>query len=109
MIGAVFLALGIFGTPLIRLATRVGSGDGRVERDERDEQIEAKATSVGLIAIMLIVFLGCIWLWEYYRADGCVPVGWMWIIAYSTLILSHLAPVIISLLLDFGVVSHGES
>jgi hypothetical protein len=85
IVGGAFLALGIFGTPLLRLLTRSKPNAERVERDERDEWIDAKATDA-----------------------GCVPVGWMWVMAYSTLILSHLGPALVSLFLDAGAFRHAE-
>ena len=108
LIGGIFLAFGIFGNPLMRLLTRSKPNADQVDRDERDEQIAAKATNTGLIAVVLFVFLGSIALWESYQGPGCVPVGWMWILAYSTLILSHLIPGLISLGLDLGVFRHAK-
>ncbi len=108
IIGGVFLAFGIFGTPLVRLLTRSKPDAGRVDRDERDEWIDAKATNIGMIAVAMFVFLGSIALWDTYQDAGCVPVGWMWVMAYSTLILSHLAPALVSLFLDIGAFRHAE-
>jgi uncharacterized membrane protein len=108
LIGGIFLAFGIFGMPFLRLLTRNKSSADHVVRDERDEKIDAKATRVGMIIVMLSVFLGSIALWEAYQDPGCVPVGWLWVLGYSALILSHLAPAIISLLLDIGVLRYAE-
>jgi fatty acid desaturase len=79
-----------------------------VTRDERDESIDARATRIGIIAVVILVFLGSIALWDAYQEPGCVPVGWMWVLAYSTLILSHLAPAFVSLAVDMGVIRHGQ-
>ena len=103
VIGAAFLAFGIFGAPVMRLLTRGKPGAGSTPRDERDERIGAKATNIGMIVVALVVFAGSIALWETYRDAGCVPVGWMWVMAYATLILSNLAPAIVGLALDLGV------
>ena len=102
VIGAVFLAFGIFGAPLMRLFTRRGSGDGGTHHDERDDLIAAKSCQVGLIVVGILVFCGSIALWEVYQEAGSVPVGWMWVMAYSTLIVTNLAPLTISLILDIG-------
>lgn len=109
LIGGVFLAFGVFGMPLMRLLTRSKPDAEHVDRDERDEQIEAKATNIGVIAVVTFVFLGSIALWDAYQDPGCVPVGWMWVLAYSTLILSHLAPAFVCLALDLGTTRHAES
>ncbi len=108
VVGGVFLAIGIFGTPLMRLFTRKKTDSGRVQRDERDERIDARATRIGIIAVVALVFLGSIALWDVYQEPGCVPVGWMWVLAYATLILSHLVPTIVSIALDVGVTRHVE-
>ena len=108
IVGGVFLAFGIFGTPILRLLTRNKHDAAQVDRDERDERIDAKATNLGMIAVAMFVFLGSIALWDTYQDAGCVPVGWMWVMAYSTLILSHLAPAIVSLVLDIGAFRHAE-
>ena len=108
IVGGVFLAAGIFGTPLMRLLTRSKSDSNHVPRDERDEGIDARATRIGIITVVTLVFLGSIALWDTYHEPGCVPVGWMWVLAYSTLILSHLAPAVVSLALDLGSMRHAE-
>lgn len=108
VIGAVFLAIGIFGMPLLRWLFRSRPDAEHVERDERDERIDAKATSIGMIAVALFVFLGNITLWEAFQNPGCVPVGWMWVMAYSTLILAHLAPALVSFVFDLGAFHHAE-
>jgi len=108
LIGGVFLAFGVFGMPLLRLLTRSKPDAAHVERDERDEHIDAKATNIGIIAVVAFVFLGSIALWDAHQDPGCVPVGWMWVMAYSTLILSHLAPALVALVLDLGAVRHAE-
>jgi peptidoglycan/LPS O-acetylase OafA/YrhL len=106
LLGGAVLAAGIFGTPLMRLLTRRGSPADRVDRDERDEEIEARATRIGLVSVVTLVFLGAIALWDSHQEPGCVPVGWMWVLAYATLILSHLAPAAVSL--DRGAPRHAE-
>jgi hypothetical protein len=108
VIGAAFLAFGFFGTPLMRLLTRKRSDSGLVHRDERDEGIDARATRIGMIAVVMLVFLGSIALWDAYQEPGSVPVGWMWILAYSTLILSHLVPAAVSLAMDIGATRNAE-
>jgi hypothetical protein len=108
IVGGVFLAFGIFGNPLLRLLIRSGPNAKQVDRDERDEQIAVRSTNIGMITVVLFVFLGGIALWDGYQEAGCVPVGWMWVLAYSTLILSHLIPALISLVLDLGVLRHAK-
>jgi len=106
VVGAVFLALGFFGTPLMQWWTR--GRPGQVVMDERDESIGRRAATGGLIVVLLYVFTLCIVLWERHADAGCVPVGWMWFLAYSTATLAYLVPALIFLLLDFGITDRAE-
>jgi hypothetical protein len=108
LVGAIFLAAGIFGNPLMRFLTRSKPGAARVFQDERDEKLGAKATSFGLVVVAMGVFLANIALWDGYEEAGSVPVGWMWILAYGTLILTHLVPALAFLALDLGMVGRGQ-
>ena len=104
--GGAFLALGFFGTPLMLWLTR--ARPGQVLADERDESIGRRAANGGLIAVLLYVFALSIVLWERHEASGCVPVGWLWFLAYSSAALAYLVPALVSLLLDFGILDRGE-
>jgi uncharacterized membrane protein len=106
--GAAFLGIGFLGTPLMMFQTRVGAGAEHVVRDERDESIGRRAAVGGLVVVLIYVFLACIVLWERHRDPGCVPVGWMWFLAYSTAALAYLVPAIVSVLLDSGGGSRAE-
>ena len=108
LVGAIFLAVGIFGTPLMRWLTRRRVGSAAVPHDERDERLGARSTSVGLVIVAMGVFLASIALWEGYQDAGSVPVGWMWILGYGTVILTYLAPAAIFLALDLGMVGRGQ-
>jgi hypothetical protein len=108
VVGGIFLAAGLLGTPLMRLLTRKMTGAGAIGSDERDEEIAAKATRAGLVVVVALVFAGTIALWEVYQVPGSVPVGWMWVIAYSTWTLSYLVPAAISLGLYLGTMRNAE-
>lgn len=108
VVGAIFLAIGIFGTPALLYLTRKTVIDGRVVADERDEQVARRATQAGLVCVLVYVFLTCIALWDRYQPEGAVPAGWMWVLAYSTLILAYIAPAAASLFLHLGIGSHAE-
>lgn len=105
-VGGAFLALGFFGTPFMLWLTR--AHPGQVVADERDESIGRRAATGGLIVVLLYVFALCIVLWERHEASGCVPVGWLWFLAYSSAALAYLVPALVSLLLDFGMLDRGE-
>jgi hypothetical protein len=106
--GAVFLAIGFFGTPIMNFLTRGRRKEGQVVRDERDERIGRRAATAGSFVVLVYVFVVSIALWEVYAKSACVPVGWMWFLAYSTMILTYLASSVASLILDFGMLDHAE-
>ncbi len=107
--GAIFLAIGVFGTPIMLYLTRARAGAEHIVADERDDKLARKANLIGLTTVALYVFLVCIGLWETYREPGAVPVGWMWFLAYTTMIFVYLSTAITTLILDFGNFGDGES
>lgn len=109
LFGAIFLAIGFLGTPVMLFLTRVRKGGRRLITDERDIRIGRQAALGALVVVLIYVFLTCIVLWESYRGQGCVPVGWMWFLAYSTAALCYLAPATATLILDMGMVDHGAN
>jgi hypothetical protein len=108
LIGAIFLACGFFGSPVMLYLTRARKGAGRLVSDERDDSIGRRAANGAMVVVLVYVFLTCIVLWESYDGQGAVPVGWMWFLAYSTAALSYLAPATAFLILDYRMVHHGE-
>jgi uncharacterized membrane protein len=107
LIGAIFLACGFFGSPVMLFLTRVRRGASRLVSDERDERIGRRAANGAMVVVLVYVFLSCIVLWETYEKQGSVPVGWMWFLAYSTAALSYLAPAAGTLILDLRMIGHG--
>lgn len=107
LIGAIFLAVGFFGTPVMQYFTRARKKNGRLLSDERDDRIGRRASNGAMVVVLVYVFLTCIVLWESYEKQGSVPVGWMWFLAYSTAALSYLAPAAGTLMLDFRMIDHG--
>jgi len=59
--------------------------------DERDNQIQTKATSVSLLITTMFVFLLSIGLFLGYESVGSVPVSWMWLMAYLTFDVAYLS------------------
>lgn len=98
--GAIFLGFGLLVTPLARWLIRRRHPAGQILVDERDERIQGKALMVALIVVVMAVFLTAISLWELHQDTGQVPVGWMWTIAYGTLILANVVAPGLVLLID---------
>jgi len=72
------------------------------EIDERDKKIESRATGIVGIVVLLTVFLVSIGLYDTYLDRGAVPVGWLYILAYGTIVwVSFLHPVL-RLIIDFS-------
>lgn len=80
--------------------TRNGRRAGEI--DERDKKIESLATGIVGIVVLLTVFLVSIGLYDAYLDRGAVPVGWLYILAYGTIVwVSFLHPVL-RLIIDFS-------
>ena len=106
-VGGIFLAFGLLGFPIVRHLVRRFAGEGIVE-DERDERIGRVANEAGFITVLIFVFLISIGLWEVYEEGGSVPVGWMWFLAYASVIVGHLSTSIATLVVDLQMSGHAE-
>ncbi|MCK8058391.1 MULTISPECIES: DUF2178 domain-containing protein [unclassified Fusibacter] len=60
-------------------------------RDERDQLIQSKAMNFGFILTLIYVFLVTITLYVKYEDAGLMPVGYMWFVAYSTIVIANLS------------------
>ncbi len=80
--------------------TRNGQRAGEI--DERDKKVESRATEIASIIVLLTFFLASIGLYDAYLDLGAVPVGWLYILAYGTIVwVSFLHPVL-RLIIDFS-------
>jgi len=104
----VFLAVGFLGQAVMLYLTRVRPGAPRLQTDERDERLAHRSTIIGFYAVVLYVYFVCLGLWEHYQAPGQVPAGWLWLLAYSTVILTFIAPSVAFLAQDVGTLGHAE-
>lgn len=68
------------------------------KRDERDMMIQSKALSTGFIILVIYIFIISIGLYTKYEAEGFMPIGWVWLIAYSTIVVANLSVGISSLI-----------
>jgi len=83
-----------FTTLLIEKSKRWG-----FKKDERDLAIQSKAVNIGFIIVLLYIFILSISLYIKYETAGTMPVGWVWFIAYSTVVIANLSVTVPSLLL----------
>jgi len=68
------------------------------QKDERDRHINTKAVNFSMIALLLYIFIFSITLYTVYESAGALPVGWMWILAYSSIVEANLSVRLASLL-----------
>lgn len=86
-----------FGTDFV-LRIIEGSKKWGFKRDERDMAIQSRAMSYGFLFIVLYIFVIAMFLFMTYETVGSVPVGWVWFMAYSTIVVSNLSVGILSLI-----------
>ena len=81
--------------------------EGSLVADERDAQIIARANQVSLVVVLVGIFASAIGLWTAYEDVGQVPVGWLWFLAYWSVILAFLSGSVATLLVDGGMRKNG--
>lgn len=78
---------------LIHILTR-SRKTGTVSRDERDEQITRRAYMISFHTVLYYVFLfgaALYWFYRLHKASVLMPVGWVWILAISSMCLGFVA------------------
>ncbi len=106
LLGASFLGVGFVAYWLLLWITRKGEG-GAPPFDERDTLIVARGNQVALVVVLLWVYLLTIGLWTVFESAGQVPVGWMWFLAYGSVIVAFVVSSGVSLILDKGMGGNG--
>ena len=104
--GAGALGFGFLGYWLALWFTRQREGAPPVS-DERDMQVVARANQATLIVVLVGIYIFTIGLWTIYEANGQVPVGWMWFLAYGSAILAMVTSAVAILVLDGRTGGHG--
>jgi hypothetical protein len=99
LVGAAALGFGFVGYWLTLWFTRRAKG-APPATDERDVQVVARANQVSLVVVLLGIFACTIGLWVAFEPRGQVPVGWMWFLAYGSVILASVASSLATLILD---------
>lgn len=104
--GAGAVAFGFLGQWAGFWTTRQRKGEPPV-MDERDIQITAHANQTALIVVLVGVFVLTIGLWTNYEAEGFVPVGWLWFLAYGSVIVASVTSAVATLVLDRRMSDNG--
>lgn len=90
-----FLGFGVdFALRMIEKSKKRG-----FRRDERDMAIQGRAMSIGFVCLVIYIFLVAVILYTYYEDMGTVPIGWVWFMAYSTIVVANLSAGISSLII----------
>lgn len=105
VVGAAAIA-GAYGAYLLALWATRARGEA-VAADERDVQVVARASRATLIIVLAGVFALSVGLWEAYRSEGAVPVGWLWFLAYGTVIATFVVHSLATLIVDARTGGHG--
>jgi len=93
------VAFGFFGYWLVLWITRRRRGGPPVE-DERDLSVTSRANQTALIVVLVWVFAVTIGLWVAYEAAGQVPAGWMWFVAYGSVVVATVTSAVGTLVWD---------
>jgi hypothetical protein len=104
--GAGAVAFGFLGYWIALWLTRQQE-DGPPAVDERDLQVSARANQATLVVVLMVIFTFSISLWTVYESGGQVPVGWMWFLAYGSVILAFVTSSVTTLILDGRMGGHG--
>ena len=104
--GAGAVAFGFLGYWLALWLTRQRQGRPPAV-DERDLQVSARANQATLVVVLMVIFTFSISLWTVYESGGQVPVGWMWFLAYGSVILAFVTSSVTTLILDGRMGGHG--
>ena len=102
------IACGLILHFLVRIITRPRQDKPGTRVDERDREIDNKATQISLGVTVAGIFIGCIMLHDAFQTTGAVPVNWVWFVGYSGFILSHLAWAVLSVIMYSGNIDHGQ-
>lgn len=95
--------------PLAIAATVAASWfTGRLPTDERDERVESRAARTTFLTVAFGVFALSMILYDVYRAEGVVPVGWLRLMEYGVLIATGLVHPTATLVVDARLGGHGR-
>lgn len=92
--------------------TRIRTGGEPLVKDERDELIAKRAYSIAFYTLLGYVFLLCTFLYGYYKGYHeikLIPVGWVWFLALSSLLVGFISNAIAFLVVDARMSGDGQS
>jgi len=107
----VFFTIGFSAYFLLLILTKRRSGTNEQIKDERDEMIQKQALTAGFYVVIAYVFLFSVGLYAFYKVYNetvLMPVGWVWFLGLSSLILGHITIAASTLILNGRVSGNGK-
>ena len=60
------------------------------KRDERDDKVQSQAIFKAFVVVVLYIYIVSMTLYIIYENVNVMPVGWVWFMAYSTIVVANL-------------------
>ncbi len=86
---ALLFVVGFGGDMILRFKFKLNKNE--TEADGLCDSLRLKAMESSYIATLLYIFIAAISIYIRYEDSGLVPVGWLWFIAYSLVLVVHIA------------------
>lgn len=86
---ALLFVFGFGVDSILRIVEKTKKWD--IRRDERDESIQHQSLRLSFVLLIIYIFIISIALYIKYEIVGAMPVGWVWFIAYSTIVFANLS------------------
>lgn len=107
----VFITLGFSAYFLLLFLTRRRRGTSAPVKDERDEMIQKQALTAGFYVVIAYAFLFSIAMYAFYKVYSemvLMPVGWVWFLGLSCIILGHITIAASTLILNGRMSGNGK-
>ena len=86
---ALLFLLGYGGNMLLMILEK--SSKWGFKRDERDQLIQYQSLSRAILILILYIYTVSIILYIKYETARFVPIGWVWFIAYSSVVVTFIS------------------
>lgn len=96
---------------IMMILTRIRN-KGKVILDERDEQISRRAYAISFHTVLYYTFLFgtfLYWLYKIHLDVVSMPVGWVWILAISSMCVGFISNAAATLIIDSRMGGNGQS
>ena len=85
---------------------------GKIILDERDEQISRRAYAISFHTVLYYTFISgtfLYWLYKIHLDAVSMPVGWVWILAISSMCVGFISNAAATLIIDARMGGNGQS